>query len=196
MVHKKQLPKLFGVVVIISLLFFVFLKLCLLWQPCYSNNRSFDKSTNYAIKRVVLEAMKDSHSDIFAVNQQDIYTSAYLAEYAQDAREQTPRSPFVIIDSSFMKSLKRISEDEYAIEVQLKWPDDWKYDIEIQNKEYINTVQKVLVEGPSKNNKDMLTGRTENNKVVIFEGKKDFINKILNIKLIEDHMWYFKGEII
>lgn len=133
MVHKKQLPKLFGVFVIISLLFFVFLKFCLLWQPCYSNNRSFDKSTNYAIKSIVLEAMKDSHSDIFAVNQQDIYTSAYLAEYTQDAREQTPRSPFVVIDSSFMKSLKRISEDEYAIEVQLKWPDDWKYDIEIQN---------------------------------------------------------------
>lgn len=79
MVHKKQLLKLFGVVVIISLLFFVFLKFCLLWQPCYSNNRSFDKSTNYAIKSIVLEAMKDSHSDIFAVNQQDIYTSAYLA---------------------------------------------------------------------------------------------------------------------
>ena len=130
---KKQLPKLLGVVVILSLLLFVFLKFCLLWQPCYSNNRSFDKSTNYAIKRVVLEAMKGRHSDIFAVNQQDIYTSAYLAEYTQDAREQTPRSPFVVIDSSFMKSLKRISEDEYAIEVQLKWPDDWKYDIEIQN---------------------------------------------------------------
>ena len=76
--------------------------------------------------------------------------------------------------------LKKLVEDEIAI----------------QNKEYINTVQKVLVEGPSKNNKDMLTGRTENNKVVIFEGKKDFINKMLNIKLIEDHMWYFKGEII
>ena len=76
--------------------------------------------------------------------------------------------------------LKKLVEDEIAI----------------QNKEYINTVQKVLVEGPSKNNKDMLTGRTENNKVVIFEGKKDFINRILNIKLIEDHMWYFKGEII
>ena len=133
MVHKKQLPKLLGVVVILSLLLFVFLKFCLLWPPCYSNNRSFDKSTNYAIKSIVLEAMKDRHSDIFAVNQQDIYTSAYLAEYIQDAREQTPRSPFVIIDSSFMKSLKRISEDEYAIEVQLKWPDDWKYDIEIQN---------------------------------------------------------------
>ena len=133
MVHKKQLPKLLGVVVILSLLLFVFLKFCLLWQPCYTNNHSFDKSTNYAIKSIVLEAMKDRHSDIFAVNQQDIYTSAYLAEYTQDAREQTPRSPFVIIDSSFMKSLKRISEDEYAIEVQLKWPEDWKYDIEIQN---------------------------------------------------------------
>ena len=133
MVNKKQLPKLLGVLVILLLLLFAFLKYCLLWPLCYHGNHSFDKSTNYAIKRVVLDAMKDSHSDIFAVNQQDIYTSAYLAEYTRDAREQTPKSPFVIIDSSFMKSLKRISEDEYAIEVQLKWPDDWKYDIEIQN---------------------------------------------------------------
>ena len=126
---KKQLLKLLGVVGVLSLFFFVFLKFCLLWQPCYTNNRSFDKSTNHAIKSIVLEAMKDRHSDIFAVNQQDIYTSEYLAEYTQDTKEQTPRSPFVIIDSSF----KKFSEDEYAIEVQLKWPDDWKYDIEIQN---------------------------------------------------------------
>lgn len=94
MVHKKQLLKLFGVVVIISLLFFVFLKFCLLWQPCYSNNRSFDKSTNYAIKSIVLEAMKDSHSDIFAVNQQDIYTSAYLAEYAPRRKGADTTKPF------------------------------------------------------------------------------------------------------
>ena len=38
------------------------------------------------------------------------------------------------------------------------------------NKEYLNTIQKVLVEGTSKNNASMLTGRT-------------------------DHMWYLKGSI-
>ena len=34
------------------------------------------------------------------------------------------------------------------------------------------------VEGTSKNNEKMLTGRTDSNKVVIFEGSKELINKI------------------
>ena len=62
------------------------------------------------------------------------------------------------------------------------------------NKAYLGTTQKVLVEGPSKNNEKMLTGRTESNKVVVFEGDKDLINSIIDVDIIEDHMWYFKGE--
>ena len=63
------------------------------------------------------------------------------------------------------------------------------------NKEYLNTTQKVLVEGPSKGDETMLTGRTEYNKVVVFKGKEELINKIIPVKITEDHMWYFKGEI-
>ena len=66
--------------------------------------------------------------------------------------------------------------------------------IALNNKEYLGTIQKILVEGPSKNNEKMLTGRTETNKVVVFEGDTNLINKIINVKIIEDHMWYFKGE--
>ena len=62
------------------------------------------------------------------------------------------------------------------------------------NKQYLGTVQKVLVEGPSKNNDKMLTGRTESSKIVVFEGNEDLINTIQNVKITEDHMWYFKGE--
>ena len=67
--------------------------------------------------------------------------------------------------------------------------------MEKQNKKYINTIQKVLVEGISKNNKDMLTGRTDTNKVVVFEGKKELIGKVINIKILSEHMWYLKGVI-
>ena len=42
----------------------------------------------------------------------------------------------------------------------------------------------------------MLTGRTESNKVVVFEGDKDLINSIIDVEIIEDHMWYFKGKYI
>ena len=68
--------------------------------------------------------------------------------------------------------------------------------IEENNQKYIGTVQKVLVEGTSKNNKDMLTGRTDSNKVVIFEGSKDLINKIIDLNIVSEHMWYLKGEIL
>ena len=56
--------------------------------------------------------------------------------------------------------------------------------IEENNKKYIGTTQKILVEGYSKNNQDMLTGRTDTNKVVIFEGPEELIGKIINIKII------------
>ena len=64
------------------------------------------------------------------------------------------------------------------------------------NKQYMNTIQKVLVEGPSKADETMLTGRTEHNKVVVFKGEESLINTIQKIKITEDHMWYFKGEIV
>lgn len=68
--------------------------------------------------------------------------------------------------------------------------------IEENNNKYIGTTQKILVEGESKNNSNMLSGRTESNKVVIFEGSKELIDKIINIKIISQHMWYLKGEIL
>ena len=66
--------------------------------------------------------------------------------------------------------------------------------IKENNQKYVGTIQKVLVEGESKNNSDMLTGRTDSNKVVIFEGQKDLIGTIQDLKIISEHMWYLKGE--
>lgn len=68
--------------------------------------------------------------------------------------------------------------------------------IEGNNQKYIGTIQKVLVEGKSKNNENMLTGRTDSNKVVIFEGKDEWINKVIDLKIVSQHMWYLKGETI
>ncbi len=67
--------------------------------------------------------------------------------------------------------------------------------IEENNEKYLGTNQTILVEGESKNNKDLLTGRTDSNKVVVFEGEKDLIGKMINLKIISEHMWYLKGEI-
>ena len=67
--------------------------------------------------------------------------------------------------------------------------------IEENNNKYIGTIQNVLVEGVSKTNKEMLTARTDTNKVVVFEGKKDLIGKMIDLKIVSEHMWYLKGEI-
>lgn len=67
--------------------------------------------------------------------------------------------------------------------------------IEENNKKYVGTIQKVIVEGTSKNNEKMLTGRTDSNKVVVFEGKEDLIGTVQNLKIVSEHMWYLKGKI-
>ena len=66
--------------------------------------------------------------------------------------------------------------------------------IQENNQKYVGTIQKVLVEGESKNNKVLLTGRTDSNKVVIFEGSKELIGTMQDLRIVSEHMWYLKGE--
>ena len=63
------------------------------------------------------------------------------------------------------------------------------------NQKYIGTIQKVLVEGVSKTNNSILTGRTDSNKVVNFEGCEEMIGNMVDLKIVSEHMWYLKGEI-
>ena len=63
------------------------------------------------------------------------------------------------------------------------------------NQKYIGTIQKVLVEGTSKNNETMLTGRTDSNKVVVFEADKSLIGRVIELDIVSEHMWYLKGKI-
>lgn len=67
--------------------------------------------------------------------------------------------------------------------------------IDSNNKKYVGTVQKILVEGKSKNNDKMLTGRTDSNKVVNFEGDESLIGHVIEIPIVSEHMWYLKGEL-
>ena len=68
--------------------------------------------------------------------------------------------------------------------------------IEENNKKYVGTVQKILIDGTSKTNKNTLCGRTDTNKVIVIEADKEYINKIVDVKITEDCMWYLKGEIV
>ncbi len=52
-----------------------------------------------------------------------------------------------------------------------------------RNKPLIGTVMEVLVEGPSKNNAEMMTGKTRSGKTVNFPGDETMSGKLKNIKI-------------
>ncbi|MGG2199733.1 tRNA (N6-isopentenyl adenosine(37)-C2)-methylthiotransferase MiaB [Paenibacillus validus] len=52
----------------------------------------------------------------------------------------------------------------------------------------------VLVEGESKNNANVLAGRTRTNKLVHFEGPKELIGQFVQVRITETPTFYIKGD--
>lgn len=55
-------------------------------------------------------------------------------------------------------------------------------------------IVEVLVEGESKNNANVLAGRTRTNKLVHFEGPKEWIGQFIQVRVTEPLTWHIKGE--
>lgn len=70
-----------------------------------------------------------------------------------------------------------------------------KISLEI-NKTMQDRVVEVLVEGKSKTGKNIITGRTDTNKVVLFEGSEDLSGKFVNVKIDNPQTWVLKGKIV
>ncbi len=64
------------------------------------------------------------------------------------------------------------------------------------SRQMLGTIQRVLVEGTSK--KDMLefTGRTENNRIVNFEGNTDMIGKFVDVEITDVYPNSLRGKVI
>lgn len=63
------------------------------------------------------------------------------------------------------------------------------------NKKYEGQNVKVLVEGLSENNDNMLSGRTDTGKTVIFQGDPSLIGKIVNVDITTAQTWVLKGKL-
>ena len=91
-------------------------------------------------------------------------------------------------------------ENQIPEEIKHKRFDRLKALVESQikenNQKYVGTIQKVLVEGFSKTNNNVLTGRTDSNKVVNFEGPEELIGNVVELEIVSEHMWYLKGNLI
>ncbi|MCQ2770428.1 MAG: tRNA (N6-isopentenyl adenosine(37)-C2)-methylthiotransferase MiaB [Clostridia bacterium] len=67
---------------------------------------------------------------------------------------------------------------------------------EENNKADVGKTLRVLCEGESKTNKDKLTGRTEGNKIVLFDGDISNKGKFVNIKITEGAAFALYGNIV
>ncbi len=60
----------------------------------------------------------------------------------------------------------------------------------------VGSIQQVLVTGPAKKAPDQLTGRTENNRIVNFQGGPDVIGKIVPVHITQFHRISLSGKIV
>ncbi len=68
-----------------------------------------------------------------------------------------------------------------------------KISLEI-NQELNGKTVEVLVDGLSKTSQDMLTGRTETNKTVLFEGPASLVGELVKVKITSPQTWILKGK--
>jgi len=64
------------------------------------------------------------------------------------------------------------------------------------NEKMVGTVQRVLVEGPSKKDPNELAGRTDNNRIVNFAGNPRLINQFVDVKVTRVSSHSLRGEIV
>ena len=70
------------------------------------------------------------------------------------------------------------------------------YKAKEESQKYLGKTVKVLVEGPSRKNPEMLTGRTSTHKIVLFKSPRtDLKGKFVNTKIYEAKTWTLYGEL-
>jgi len=62
------------------------------------------------------------------------------------------------------------------------------------NDQFLNTMQEIMVEGPSKNDDAMWSGRTRTNKLVIFPHGAEQPGDFVNVKITHPQTWVLKGQ--
>ena len=64
------------------------------------------------------------------------------------------------------------------------------------NKRFEDTIVEVFVDGVSDKNDNILTGYTKHNKLVNFDGPKELIGTLQEVKITKAFTWHLRGELI
>mgnify|MGYP002646173004 CR=1 FL=1 len=108
-----------------------------------------------------------------------------IFSFIYSRREGTPAAKldFVLTDEEIHHNFDRLLEVQNEISKR-------------KNEEYVGRIERVLVDGVSKNDENTLSGRCDSSKIVNFKGDKSLIGKYINVKITQAHTWSLNGEIV
>lgn len=64
-----------------------------------------------------------------------------------------------------------------------------------KNDAYVGRIEEVLVDGASKTDENVLSGRCDSSKIVNFKGDKSLVGKYVKVRITESHTWSLNGVI-
>ena len=64
------------------------------------------------------------------------------------------------------------------------------------NRLLVGKTVELLVEGKSKNNPEMQSGRTRTNKLVHFAAAEDMTGKLVEVEITAAYTWYLTGKLV
>ncbi len=125
----------------------------------------------------------EDFSETIDVLKQVEYDNIFSFIYSR--REGTPAAKldFVLSEEEIHKNFNRLLEVQNEISKR-------------KNDAYVGKIEKVLVDGVSKNNEKTLSGRLDSSKIVNFVGDENLVGQYVNVKITEAHTWSLNGELI
>lgn len=108
-----------------------------------------------------------------------------IFSFIYSRREGTPaaKMDFVLSDEEIHNNFNKLLEVQNEISKR-------------KNDEYVGRIERVLVDGVSKNNDKTLSGRLDSSKIVNFAGDESLVGKYVNVKITEAHTWSLNGELV
>ena len=125
------------------------------------------------------EEFQDTVSLVDIVKYEAAFTFIYSPRKGTPAARMMDNVPYEVKSRRFQELVKHL-----------------EVNIEKSSQDMVGNIYDILVDGESKNNKEMMSGYTETNKMVHFKGDESLIGKIVKVKILESHTYSLIGELV
>ncbi len=125
------------------------------------------------------EQFEDTLNLVKEVQFDSAFTFIYSVRKGTPAEKYTDQVPEEVKHERFNRLVEAVNESSAK-----------------NNEKFVGRIVQVLVDDFSKNNREMLTGRSSENKIVNFKGNSDLIGKIVEVKVISSNTFSLTGELV